>query len=110
MVESPRGSELRDSRDLYADGVNLLIGPFGFVLDFTLSVVPDPIGLETNETPQLLARIRMSPQLALALRDILNGNLSLYTEQIGPLGIPNSVLTKVTPGDNIERESDNTDA
>jgi hypothetical protein len=54
--------------DFYADTINLAGGPFGLALTFMLS---DPAMQGDPATARIVARIRLSPELARVLADAL---------------------------------------
>lgn len=65
--------------DLYADSVQIFMGPFGLVLEFG---VQNP--RNTGQTPpKPLATVRMSPEHAKIMTILLKRNLRQFEQQVG---------------------------
>lgn len=84
-----------DFPDIFADAVNLHLGVYGIslVLGRTKGNLPD-----VKSVP--VAVVRMSPELAFVLTQLLRKNLRRFQETIGPINVPDELLTSLE----IERE------
>lgn len=84
-----------DFLDIYADSLNINIGIYG------ISIVLGRIkGDLTQPTTTPTAVVRMSPELAFVLAQLLRKNLKLFQEDIGRINVPDRVIEAL----GIERE------
>jgi hypothetical protein len=92
MMEIPFDA---DFPDIYADSLNISVGIYGvsIVLGRTKGNLAQPVSAPA-------AVVRMSPELAFVLAQLLRKNLKLFQEDIGPINVPDHVLEAL----GIERE------
>jgi hypothetical protein len=67
--------------EFYSDSASVGLNPFGVVITFGL--ITDSPGSQRTQVV-----VRMSPQHALALTQVLRNHLRKYQEQVGPIPLP----------------------
>lgn len=72
----------RIHRDIYANRVNAHVSTFDFAFDFELT--EPSIGPE-DAPAELVARVRVSPQLAKAFAQLLQRLVQQYEDEVGPV-------------------------
>ncbi len=72
------------SNEKYVNGVTVSSTFFDFLLDFKNEYIYENEGKQVKETTDV-ERIRMSPQMAKALADLLGNNVLSYEEQYGEI-------------------------
>src|SRR5690349_14073255 len=78
----PEGGERMDAQqvpELYADGVQIGLGPFGAILSFTMQ----PAGGPGTTHPVRVANMRMSVEHAKVLAMLLKKQLKVFESQLG---------------------------
>lgn len=93
--------------DIYADGFNITVGPYGVTIDLSLSepeLPPNRPG--TEPVARHVGRLRLSPQLALVLADYLTRNMAAYQEQIGEITLPDALVAPPLSVTESRRNSD----
>jgi len=73
--------------DIYANGVNFTVGVWDVTMEFTVR--------ESDGTHKKLAKVRMSPQHALIMAKLFAKNMKKYEEEIGKIGIPQSLYKEL---------------
>lgn len=79
--------------DVYADNVGIKAGLYGFNFDFG-------VGDMSNDGAKRVAVVRMSPQHAFVLCQILRKHLKAYEAEVGPISLPDKLFKDL----GIERE------
>jgi hypothetical protein len=79
--------------DLYADALEIGAGAYGLVFRFGLAT-------QSPGDQKLVATIRMSPQHALVMYQILKRNLREYEKQVGKINLPDELFDEM----GLERE------
>jgi hypothetical protein len=76
-----------DVPEFYVDSVRAAISAYGFTLELGVQGLRDT---PASEPPPIkrVALVRMSPQHALVLARLLEKNVRLYEEKIGPIVLP----------------------
>lgn len=78
-----------DVPEYYADSLNMAFGPYGFGLEFGLIPFPDfnagPAVLASQTPAKAVVRVRISPQLAQAIKALLVNNMSVYESVFGEI-------------------------
>jgi uncharacterized protein DUF3467 len=77
----PAGRQTQQLVDTYANHLNVSMSAFDFTLDFAL-VSPS---INELDVPQLLARIRISPQLAKQSHALLGRLIEAYEGTVGTI-------------------------
>lgn len=86
-----RTDETVDVPDVFADSVRFAMSPYAFTMEFGLQPLPD-VGVFPVEGPTAVARVRVSPQLAYAMRELLTSNIEAYEQQIGKITLPTAFI------------------
>jgi hypothetical protein len=81
-----------DVPEYYADSLNMTLGGYGFGLEFGVIPFPD-FGAGTAQpappTPaRPVVRLRVSPQMAKAIKNLLINNVGVYESIFGEIRIP----------------------
>jgi len=69
--------------DVYANGVQISSTPWDFTIEFYLKRSAD-----LKEPAEMLGRLRISPAHALILARLLQKQVDVYQQQIGPISLP----------------------
>jgi hypothetical protein len=85
--------------EIYVNGFTLSAGVWDFVFDFSMQAPDEP------RPGRPLARIRMSPQHALAVSLVLQKQLAVYQEQIGPIKLPAGLLSEMGIDEEVSRDA-----
>jgi hypothetical protein len=76
-----------DAPEFFADGVRFTLGAYSIGIEFSVADFPPP-GPATVSPLRTVARVRVSPQLAYAMRHLLNNQIDSYEEQVGKIDLP----------------------
>lgn len=85
--ETSRARLGQDVPEYYADSTRLTLSPYTFGIEFGVLAFPPPGEVAANEIVPMV-RVRMSPQLAYAMRQLLDSNIAAYEDQIGKIALP----------------------
>jgi len=74
--------------EYYSDAVQVGVSPYGVTLSF---------GLQTNSPgdAKAVAVVRMSPQHALVMYQVLKSNLRAYEQQVGTIALPDRLFEEM---------------
>lgn len=93
MVEELFGPA-EDIPDLYVDSVRVGTSLYTIMLELGIQGIPNAPGAEKPHTKPL-AFVRMSPQHAKVLGKLIDKNVKLYQEKVGPIHIPPEVYKEL---------------
>jgi Protein of unknown function (DUF3467) len=79
--------------EFYADAVRINLTPYGVRLDYGLTT-------DSPNDSRAVATVRMSPQHAVVMYQMLKKSLRLFEEQVGKINLPDALYTEL----DIERE------
>lgn len=78
--------------EYYVDASRFTLNPFSLGIEFGVLAFPSTGTSSTSEVTPLV-RVRMSPQHAYAMRELLSNNIAAYEEQIGKINLPNQFVS-----------------
>lgn len=94
-----------DVPEYYADSLNMTLGAYGFGLEFGVLPFPDfGAGSDQSAPPapaRPVVRLRVSPQMAQAIKNLLINNMGVYESVFGEIKIPDEGVDTVS---NIESD------